>query len=482
MVSSIFICSRMEELAEARQEVFDAIVDHGAIPEVFDAGPPSREANAVQALRSRRTIDELLAGSDKLVGIFQYSLGTPEPTLAGLSAVEYQFVRFLIQRRLEQSDDFSAGGTQAVAEELDLIMPDTEAAAGPATHALRNEMRVIGEELALLASLPRDHRDLYEKALPVLETIDRDSFYEGRPYFEIFEEDVLIGRRDVEDARPAGPGLARFLTGKPVSTFDDQGLYDILREWLVKSVAAVDIRYETDRTYAISTRFLSLGEILDHFHRCHLTVDALTVDNGAAIVTSQKPMLRDRELGAGGFYQRLEAGLDGHLLVIDDLEELEAGEEADCLIELRIANIPGMLHRIWDVLDRLDIEIRSVAPMEDTASRRHAQRRLRIAYREFSDDSEATRRRLAQQVRSIVGVQSCSVLPGDLPERQERGQSSVHLGECLVDLGVLSMRDVWDVLERRMEDELFGDAAQRLKPIGPDQVEAGLRLQRRLAS
>ncbi|MDH3734467.1 MAG: hypothetical protein OEU54_13130 [Gemmatimonadota bacterium] len=499
MVSSVFVCSRSEELGEARRALFDAIVDHGAIPEVFEHAAALDGDDAVVALRARKQVDESIARADNLVGIFHQSLGAPVPALAGLTALEYQFLRFMIQRRLQQSEDFSAGGTDAVTEELDLIMPDTECAAGPATHALRNEKRVIEEQLALLAALPADHRMLREKALPALEAMDRDSFYEGRPYFEIFEEDVLLCRHDVEHAHPTDRRLTEFLRRKPVTPFSTQSevvgeggqlplpadawLYEICRDWLVESVQALDVDYATDRTHAISTRFLSLPEILDQFAHCHLTVANVLVGEEVAVVTSQTPRVKGREVVGSAHYERLESALDGHLLIIEDLEgTVQLRSSVDFVLDLRIANIPGMAYRITSILDRLEVDVCTIEPLVEGTLRRRARRQIGVALRQYPADPEAMQRRVAQQLRSTVGVQSCSIRSPEEAERPEQAGAPIHLGECLVDLGVLSMRDVWDVLERRMEDELFGDAAQRLKPIGPDQVEAGLKLQSRLAS
>ena len=498
MVSSVFVCSRMEELGEARRALFDAIVDHGAIPEVFEHAGALDGGNAIAALRARRQVDEAIARADKFIGIFHQSLGTPVPALAGLTGLEYQFLRFMIQRRLQQSEDFASGGADAVAEELDLIMPDTEAAKGPATHALRNEKRVIEEQLALISALPVDHRRLREKALPALEAMDRDSFYEGRPYFEIFEEDVLLCRHEVEHARVSDPRLVHFLERKPVIPFSiqsgadasnglplpaDAWLYEICRDWLVEAVQALDVDYVTDRTHAISTRFLSIPEILDHFAHCHLPVAKLRVGEDVAVVTSQTPRVKGREVGGSANYERLESALEGHLLIVDDLEEtLQYQAPMDLVIDLRITNIPGMSQRLCGVLGRMGLDVTSITPVGSDTSRRRAHRHVGIAFREAPADIDAASRRIAQQLRATVGVQSCSLRSPDETEQPATTGAPIHLGECLVDLGVLTMRDVWDVLERRMEDELFGDAAQRLKPIGPDQIEAGLRLQKRLAS
>ena len=494
MVSSIFISAQPDELNELRRAAFDAIVDHGSIPEIVESGRGL--GDALGAMRERRAIDDTLAGCDKLIGIYHQSLGPPRPALAGLSVLEYQFLRFMIQRRLQQSDDFRSGRAE-IAEELDMIMPDTEAAAGPATHALRNEMRVIEEQLALLASLPSDHRRLREKALPALEVIDRDSFYEGRPYHEIFEEDVLLCRYEMADAQPTGKTLAGFLESKPVQTVGgrdidgpapgpmpltaESRLYDICCEWLTDSATAIDFEFETDRTHVISTRFLSLGEILEYYQHCGLTVAEIHAGEAVAVITSQKPISKGRDLGLGGHYERLETALDGHLLAHEP-DHIGPTAAADFLIELRIANIPGMLGRIWGVLDRMDIRINSLEQSDQGAESRRALHTIRVACGERPADPEAARRRLAQHLRSVVGVQSCSVLHPAADQKHDRSGGVIHLGECLVDLGILSMRDVWDVLDRRMEDELFGDAAQRLKPIGPEQIEAGLKLQRRMAS
>ncbi len=498
MVSSVFVCSRMEELGEATRALFDAIVDHGAIPEVLENAVAPDIDDAVGSLRARKQVDETIARADKLIGIFHQSLGTPVPALAGLTALEYQFVRFMIQRRLQQSEDFAVRGGEAVAEELDLIMPDTESASGPATHALRNEIRVIEEQLGLLAALPDDHRRLRDKARPALETMDRDSFYEGRPYHEIFEEDVLLCRQDVEHAGPTDPRLAAFLDGKPVTPFSmqsgaseadglplpaDAWLYEICRDWLVEAVQALDVEYATDRTHGVSTRFMSLAEILDHYAHCHVPVAQVRVGDDVAVITSQTPRIRGRDVGNGASYGRLESALEGHLMVLEEIEATQQYQtRMDLVIDLRITNIPGMAHRICNVLDRMQLEIVSISPIGDETSRRRARRHIGVAFREYPADIEAVRRRIDRRLRATVGIQSCAVRTPDETEQPATTGAPIHLGECLVDLGVLTMRDVWDVLEQRMEDELFGDAAQRLKPIGPVQIEAGLKLQKRLVS
>jgi hypothetical protein len=85
-VRTIFISSRMEELAMERQSAFDAIYEAGLTPILFEMEPRSAE---------RKKIDALVDRADLFLGVFYQTIGTPNENLCGLCPVEYELYRFL---------------------------------------------------------------------------------------------------------------------------------------------------------------------------------------------------------------------------------------------------------------------------------------------------------------------------------------------------------------------------------------------------
>jgi hypothetical protein len=84
-IPTVFISSRMEELAMERRSAFSAIAEAGLTPLVFETEPTRQE---------KAKIDLLVDRADYFVGLYYLTFGRPSEELYGLSPIEYEFVRF----------------------------------------------------------------------------------------------------------------------------------------------------------------------------------------------------------------------------------------------------------------------------------------------------------------------------------------------------------------------------------------------------
>lgn len=85
-VRTVFISSRMDELAMERHSAFSAIYEARLTPILFEMEPRTRE---------REKIDALVDRADLFLGIYYQSMGRQNRQLCNLYPVEYELYRFL---------------------------------------------------------------------------------------------------------------------------------------------------------------------------------------------------------------------------------------------------------------------------------------------------------------------------------------------------------------------------------------------------
>jgi hypothetical protein len=102
------VSSRFEELGSSRRAAFDALLDAGCIPIMYEGIPLDEvsedpkhypgdayvSAITDPSLRERMRIDELLEMSDAFVGIYADSVGDIQPHLSHLRPIEYELLSF----------------------------------------------------------------------------------------------------------------------------------------------------------------------------------------------------------------------------------------------------------------------------------------------------------------------------------------------------------------------------------------------------
>ena len=86
LVRTVFISSRMDELAMERQSAFNAIYEAGLTPILFEMEPRSAE---------RKKIDALVDRADLYLGLYYQSMGKANPHLCDLTPIQYELYRFL---------------------------------------------------------------------------------------------------------------------------------------------------------------------------------------------------------------------------------------------------------------------------------------------------------------------------------------------------------------------------------------------------
>jgi glycine cleavage system regulatory protein len=87
-VSTVFISSRMEEVAIERRAAFNAAYESGLVPLLFET-EPGRVGLKVK-------LDQLVDRADLFVGIYYRTFGVRyEEELFGMTPIEYEFLRFL---------------------------------------------------------------------------------------------------------------------------------------------------------------------------------------------------------------------------------------------------------------------------------------------------------------------------------------------------------------------------------------------------
>jgi hypothetical protein len=116
---TVFISSRMDETGTSRKAAFEAVVESGFVPLMFEAMPALSlqvdsdqivkvsSGDARKRLRARRReerleIDKLIRSADCFIGIYANSMGDPEPTLCGQPPIVYELLRFLVQTEMRR--------------------------------------------------------------------------------------------------------------------------------------------------------------------------------------------------------------------------------------------------------------------------------------------------------------------------------------------------------------------------------------------
>jgi len=88
-LSSVFISSRMEELAFERRSVFDALYLSGLTPLAFETEPIGESEKLM--------IDNLVDTADLFVGIYHETIGARQNQLSGFEPIVYELYRFLLR-------------------------------------------------------------------------------------------------------------------------------------------------------------------------------------------------------------------------------------------------------------------------------------------------------------------------------------------------------------------------------------------------
>jgi hypothetical protein len=86
---TIFISSRMEELALDRRTAFDAAYFSDFVPLLFENEPRGKD--------EKSKIDTLVDSSDYFLGLYHQSIGTKNENLCGLEPIRYELYRFLLR-------------------------------------------------------------------------------------------------------------------------------------------------------------------------------------------------------------------------------------------------------------------------------------------------------------------------------------------------------------------------------------------------
>jgi len=138
LTRTVFISSRIDELASSRRAVYRAVHDGGWIPLLYEAesddfviaGRPldddqseeEREAH-MGPFNWKRGVDRLIDRSDHFIGVYADSMGERKRYFLGLAAIEYELLRFVVRhanrtdlRRFD--DDGSIGNCHWARDEV----------------------------------------------------------------------------------------------------------------------------------------------------------------------------------------------------------------------------------------------------------------------------------------------------------------------------------------------------------------------------
>lgn len=253
MPKTVFISSRIEELGGSRRAAFDAVLESGLIPLVFEQFPDRRYdegtlssahpapaksglANFRQRVNDRRYeqrahIDDLLSFADLFIGIYADSMGSRDSFLNGLRPIEYEFVRFMLLASNEGNQQFR----------IDDYFPrvDVTGVNGMRqyqTHEVepktRDIMREIGRQLSawkygdwLIERVSAQEGDSLAARsvtqLPLSNGVRRQlqeavlAMKEELPYAKLFDQRVRLFEKRYNDDRPISSHLVRNMMRKP---------------------------------------------------------------------------------------------------------------------------------------------------------------------------------------------------------------------------------------------------------------------------
>ncbi len=492
----------MEELADSRRAAFEAIVDCGCRPILYE-NVRVRKGGSDPIQRARQIVDQLLSRSDMLLVVLFQTLGEPLRQFSGLTAVEYEFYRFLIQLKLlSNSNPSSPQKKQLESRRYVLDKLDELFVSGDSPGAsLKHEIAIIDEQLHLLRAFKdiEGRFGLQQKTiLKVLKTIDSRSCVPGTSYFRLFRRKILITELNLAHSHPLNSRLIDFVGQKPQETFraeirldDDRvlyfpasdSLYGIVEGWLRPcrmSRTENPVRWthkfrinthgrpgELLRIFDVLFRYgLNIDNIaigFDESGRCaQLTCESLPGENGLCTSPRELDKIVIRDIGSAAS-QAPEIGFP----------LLKQDHSPDFLLRIRQANVPGMLFRVGCVIANsgMNIEfIRRLDPQgEEPADRTTRILGVRHSARRKSDDDNLSR--LIHQLRNMIGVHSCSIA------QATEAETTVRLGECLVILGALSQQNLSRVLREQKNGELTGATAVRLGLASEQEIKMAVERQ-----
>ncbi|MEM6454143.1 MAG: DUF4062 domain-containing protein [Acidobacteriota bacterium] len=142
---SVFVSSRMDELAFERQAVFDALYRAGLQPLMFEVEPTGRSEKTM--------IDHLVDRSNFFLGIYYQSLGSPSRELYGLEPIVYELYRFLLRhvdQAIAENIRLNNGTvTKGTHEKLNALLTPPNGSSRPArgVEALNEKLRNNDSEL-----------------------------------------------------------------------------------------------------------------------------------------------------------------------------------------------------------------------------------------------------------------------------------------------------------------------------------------------
>jgi hypothetical protein len=111
-VRTLFISSRMEEVAMERKAAYEAVFAEGLVPLMFEAAPDLGKAD-------KERIDTLVDNADLFAGVYDSTLGSGRmPDYPHLSPLEYELYRFVFSAHIRRSGVHADQGRNLIAQWL----------------------------------------------------------------------------------------------------------------------------------------------------------------------------------------------------------------------------------------------------------------------------------------------------------------------------------------------------------------------------